>query len=66
MALVFSPEEVGLYDFHTDLLLAKYVASFCPDFIIATDNGGRLEFSTDREMLQNRDWAFELVNEGAN
>jgi len=63
MAIVFSPEEVGLYDFRTDLLLAKYVAGFCPAQTIVADHGRRLAFAIRRDLFPEDDWWPTLVAE---
>jgi len=60
-ALVFSQEEIGLYDFRTDLLLAKFVAGFCQDVAVASRDGGRLDFMIRRDVLPVGDWDYELV-----
>jgi hypothetical protein len=61
-ALVFSPEEVGLYDFRTDLLVAKYVASFCPGRPVASEGGRRLVFALRAELLPDGPWEAVLAS----
>ena len=63
MAIVFSSAEVGLYDFRTDLLLAKYVSGFCPTHTIVADHGRRLAFDIRRDLFPDGDWWVTLVAE---
>ncbi len=63
MAVVFSPEEVGVYDFRTDLLLAKYVAAFCPSQTLVSADGRRLAFMTSRDLFPDGEWRITLVDE---
>lgn len=43
-ALVLSPGEIGLYDFRTDLLVAKYVEGFCSDRPLVAGPDGSVAF----------------------
>lgn len=61
MAMVLAPGEIGLYDFRTDLLLAKYVESFCPEQHLATDDGAKLRFKIRGDLLPGEPWDAELV-----
>jgi hypothetical protein len=60
MALVFSPEEIGLYNFWTDLLTAKFVASFCPELAVVVNEGRELRFRIDPKILPEPGWIAEL------
>lgn len=50
-ALVLAPGEVGLYDFRTDLLIAKYVEGFCPDRPLVAGPQGRVTFRMPASLL---------------
>jgi hypothetical protein len=63
-AVIITPEEIGIYDFRTDLLVAKYVASFCPEQSVVTEDGGRLRFRVRAELLPSGPWTLELVGGG--
>ena len=64
MAAVFTPGEIGFYDFRTDLLVAKYVESFCPEQSLITDGGNGLRFRIRGDLLPNGPWNPELVSRG--
>ena len=56
LALVWSPEEIGLYDFRTDLLLAKFVAGFCPGLELRPAPDRPATFRIDRSLVPAGVW----------
>ena len=64
MAAVIAPEEIGFYDFRTDLLRAKYVESFCPELSLVTESGGPMRFKIRGDLLPDGPWRLELVLNG--
>lgn len=65
MAIVFAPGEIGVYDFRTDLLVAKFIDSFCPQqpwFETGDPNGrDRRRFRIPAELFPNAPWHAELI-----
>jgi hypothetical protein len=56
----FSPEEVGFYNYFTDVLLAKYVAGFTPDDRYWDTASKIIGFSLNKTLLEKNILKYDL------